>query len=95
MMFLQMQMFGAEWDDSAQLPVLDVCDRSMGQKDHVEAEDGRILHLGLDLEYLHVAGADRQVSIKKCLGACHLSPSSLLNDWSLRHTFHSIATIKL
>uniref|UniRef100_A0A3Q0QQY5 C3H1-type domain-containing protein n=1 Tax=Amphilophus citrinellus TaxID=61819 RepID=A0A3Q0QQY5_AMPCI len=40
--------------------VLDVCDRSMGQKDHVEAGAGHILDLGLDLEYLHVAGADRQ-----------------------------------
>nr|XP_019966452.1 PREDICTED: probable ribonuclease ZC3H12C isoform X1 [Paralichthys olivaceus]XP_019966453.1 PREDICTED: probable ribonuclease ZC3H12C isoform X1 [Paralichthys olivaceus] len=30
----------------------------MGQKDHVEA--GHILDLGPDLEYLHVAGADRQ-----------------------------------
>ena len=40
--------------------MLDVCDRSMGQKDHVEAGAGHILDLGLDLEYLHVAGADRQ-----------------------------------
>lgn len=44
--------------------VLDVCDRSMGQKDHVEAGAGHILDLdldlGLDLEYLHVAGSDRQ-----------------------------------
>ncbi|KAK5847631.1 hypothetical protein PBY51_016742 [Eleginops maclovinus] len=32
----------------------------MGQKDHVEAGAGLILDLGLDLEYLHVAGADRQ-----------------------------------
>ncbi|XP_069567969.1 probable ribonuclease ZC3H12C [Brachyistius frenatus] len=32
----------------------------MGQKDHVEAGTGRILDLGLDLEYLHVAGPDRQ-----------------------------------
>ncbi|XP_062270593.1 probable ribonuclease ZC3H12C [Scomber scombrus] len=32
----------------------------MGQKDHVEAGAGHILDLGLDLEYLHVAGADRQ-----------------------------------
>lgn len=39
--------------------MLDVCDRSMGQKDHVEAGTGH-LDLGLDLEYLHVAGADRQ-----------------------------------
>lgn len=40
--------------------MLDVCDRSMGQKDHAEAGAGHILDLGLDLEYLHVAGADRQ-----------------------------------
>lgn len=40
--------------------MLDVCDRSMGQKDHVEAGAGHTLDLGLDLEYLHVAGADRQ-----------------------------------
>lgn len=40
--------------------MLDVCDRSMGQKDHVEAGAGHILDLGPDLEYLHVAGADRQ-----------------------------------
>lgn len=40
--------------------MLDVCDRSMGQKHHVEAGAGHILDLGLDLEYLHVAGADRQ-----------------------------------
>lgn len=32
----------------------------MGQKDHVEAGAGHILDLELDLEYLHVAGADRQ-----------------------------------
>ncbi|KAG7503989.1 putative ribonuclease ZC3H12C [Solea senegalensis] len=32
----------------------------MGQKDHEEAGAGRILDLELDLEYLHVAGADRQ-----------------------------------
>lgn len=32
----------------------------MGQKDHVEAGEGHILHLGLDLEYLQVVGADRQ-----------------------------------
>lgn len=32
----------------------------MGQKDHVEAAAGHILDLGLDLEYLHVAGSDRQ-----------------------------------
>ncbi|XP_038133584.1 probable ribonuclease ZC3H12C [Cyprinodon tularosa] len=32
----------------------------MGQKDHVEAGTGHILDLGPDLEYLHVAGADRQ-----------------------------------
>ncbi|MED6286769.1 hypothetical protein CHARACLAT_009490 [Characodon lateralis] len=32
----------------------------MGQKDHVEAGAGDILDLGPDLEYLHVAGADRQ-----------------------------------
>lgn len=40
--------------------MLDVCDTSMGQKDHVEAGADHILDLGLDLEYLHVAGADRQ-----------------------------------
>uniref|UniRef100_A0A096MH21 Probable ribonuclease ZC3H12C n=1 Tax=Poecilia formosa TaxID=48698 RepID=A0A096MH21_POEFO len=34
------------------------CDGSMGQKDHVEA--GAVLDLAPDLEYLHVAGADRQ-----------------------------------
>ncbi|KAL6115463.1 zc3h12c [Pungitius sinensis] len=32
----------------------------MGQKDHVEAGAGHILDLGLDLEYLHVAGFNRQ-----------------------------------
>uniref|UniRef100_A0A8C2WJK7 C3H1-type domain-containing protein n=1 Tax=Cyclopterus lumpus TaxID=8103 RepID=A0A8C2WJK7_CYCLU len=32
----------------------------MGQKDHVEAGAGHILDLGLDLEYLHIAGSDRQ-----------------------------------
>ncbi|XP_034033659.1 probable ribonuclease ZC3H12C [Thalassophryne amazonica] len=32
----------------------------MGQKDHVEAAAGHILDLGLDLEYLHIAGADWQ-----------------------------------
>uniref|UniRef100_A0A3Q3MX96 Probable ribonuclease ZC3H12C n=1 Tax=Mastacembelus armatus TaxID=205130 RepID=A0A3Q3MX96_9TELE len=32
----------------------------MGQKDHVEAGADHIFDLGLDLEYLHVAGADRQ-----------------------------------
>lgn len=40
--------------------MLDVCDRSMGQKDHVEAGAGHILDLGSDLEYLHVVRADRQ-----------------------------------
>lgn len=38
---------------------LDVCEPSMGQKDHAESAAGHILHLGLDLEYLHVARADR------------------------------------
>ncbi|XP_041835106.1 probable ribonuclease ZC3H12C [Melanotaenia boesemani] len=32
----------------------------MGQKDHVEAGAGHILDLELDLEYLHIVGADRQ-----------------------------------
>ncbi|KAM8872328.1 putative ribonuclease ZC3H12C isoform 1-T2 [Synchiropus picturatus] len=32
----------------------------MGQKDHVEAGAGHIVDLALDLEYLHVAGANRQ-----------------------------------
>ncbi|XP_061571936.1 probable ribonuclease ZC3H12C [Cololabis saira] len=32
----------------------------MGQKDHGEAGSGHILALGPDLEYLHVAGAERQ-----------------------------------
>ncbi|XP_037829721.1 probable ribonuclease ZC3H12C isoform X2 [Kryptolebias marmoratus] len=32
----------------------------MGQKDHVEAGAGHVLDLGSGLEYLHVAGADRQ-----------------------------------
>lgn len=32
----------------------------MGQKDHVEAGAGHLLELGPDVEYLHVAGADRQ-----------------------------------
>ncbi|XP_035501288.1 probable ribonuclease ZC3H12C [Scophthalmus maximus] len=32
----------------------------MGQQDHVDAGAGHILDPGLDLEYLHVAGADRQ-----------------------------------
>lgn len=45
---------------SHQPGALDVCDSSMGQKDHVDAGAGHILDLGLDLEYLHVAGADRQ-----------------------------------
>lgn len=40
--------------------MLDVCDTPMGQKDHVEAGASHILDLGLDLEYLHVAGSDRQ-----------------------------------
>uniref|UniRef100_A0A672FI28 C3H1-type domain-containing protein n=1 Tax=Salarias fasciatus TaxID=181472 RepID=A0A672FI28_SALFA len=37
----------------------------MGQKDHVEAGDGHILDLGLDLEYLHVAGADRPPAMEE------------------------------
>lgn len=40
--------------------MLDVWYRSMGQKDHVEAGAGHILDLGPDVEYLHVAGSDRQ-----------------------------------
>lgn len=38
--------------------MLDVCDGSMGQKDHVEAGD--VLDSASNLEYLHVAGADRE-----------------------------------
>lgn len=53
-------MSRALWVGSSQPGVLDVCDTSMGQKDHVEAGAGHILDLGLDLEYLYVAGADRQ-----------------------------------
>ncbi|KAF7215326.1 probable ribonuclease ZC3H12C [Nothobranchius furzeri] len=33
----------------------------MGLKDHLEDGTGHILNLGLDLDYLHVDGADRQV----------------------------------
>lgn len=41
----------------------------MGQKDHVEAAAGHILDPGLDLEYLHVAGTDRQA------GGTHAAPA--------------------
>lgn len=50
--------------------MLDVCDRSMGQKDYGEAGSGHILDLGLDLEYLHIAGAERQAG-------CALTPPSM------------------
>lgn len=59
-LFLKAPMSRALWVGSSRPRVLDVCDRSMGQKDHVEAGAGHILDLGLDLEYLHVAGADCQ-----------------------------------
>ncbi|XP_067116381.1 probable ribonuclease ZC3H12C [Osmerus mordax] len=36
----------------------------MGLKDHVEDGAGRILDLGLDLEYLHVEGANRQAGVE-------------------------------
>lgn len=39
---------------------MDVCDKPMGQKDYVEPGAGHILELGLDLEYLYVAGPERQ-----------------------------------
>ncbi|XP_024150349.1 probable ribonuclease ZC3H12C [Oryzias melastigma] len=42
----------------------------MGQKDYGEAGPGHILDLGLDLEYLHVVGADRQAG-------CALTPPSM------------------
>uniref|UniRef100_A0A3B3HED5 C3H1-type domain-containing protein n=1 Tax=Oryzias latipes TaxID=8090 RepID=A0A3B3HED5_ORYLA len=42
----------------------------MGQKDYGEAGSGHILDLGLDLEYLHIAGAERQAG-------CALTPPSM------------------
>ncbi|XP_028323093.1 probable ribonuclease ZC3H12C [Gouania willdenowi] len=42
----------------------------MGQKDHVEAGAGHILDLGLDLEYLHVAGADRPPAMEEQEESC-------------------------
>ncbi|XP_048834253.1 probable ribonuclease ZC3H12C isoform X1 [Brienomyrus brachyistius] len=41
-------------------PDLDVSDGFMGLKDHLEDGVGRILDLGLDLDYLHVETMDRQ-----------------------------------
>ncbi|XP_021453415.2 probable ribonuclease ZC3H12C [Oncorhynchus mykiss] len=40
----------------------------MGLKDHLEDETGHILNLGLDLDYLHVEGTDRQASLSATVG---------------------------
>ncbi|KAM4608236.1 putative ribonuclease ZC3H12C [Polymixia lowei] len=44
----------------------------MGLKDHLEDGTGRILCLGLDLDYLHVEGADRQASLSTGVGSEHV-----------------------
>ncbi|XP_054471673.1 endoribonuclease ZC3H12A-like [Anoplopoma fimbria] len=41
----------------------------MGVKDHLEDGTGHILSLGLDLDYLHVEGAGRQVGLSTVTGA--------------------------
>lgn len=41
----------------------------MGLKEHLEDETGRILSLGLDLEYLHVEGSVRQADLSATAGA--------------------------
>ncbi|XP_042350337.1 probable ribonuclease ZC3H12C [Plectropomus leopardus] len=41
----------------------------MGVKDHLEDGTGHILSLGLDLDYLHVEGAERQVGLSTGTGA--------------------------
>jgi len=41
----------------------------MGVKDHLEDGTGHILSLGLDLDYLHVAGAERQAGLSTVTGA--------------------------
>ncbi|XP_031729860.1 ribonuclease ZC3H12A-like [Anarrhichthys ocellatus] len=44
----------------------------MGVKDHLEDGTGHILSLGLDLDYLHVEGAERQVGLNTVTGAGHI-----------------------
>lgn len=41
----------------------------MGVKDHLEDGTGHILSLGLDLDYLHVDGAERQAGLNTVTGA--------------------------
>ncbi|XP_070832440.1 probable ribonuclease ZC3H12C [Chaetodon trifascialis] len=41
----------------------------MGVKDHLEDGTGHILSLGLDLDYLHVEGAERQAILSTVIGA--------------------------
>lgn len=41
----------------------------MGVKDHLEDGTGHILSLGLDLDYLHVDGTERQASLSSATGA--------------------------
>ncbi|XP_075993950.1 putative ribonuclease ZC3H12C [Genypterus blacodes] len=43
----------------------------MGLKDHLEDGTGRILSLGLDLDYLHVEGTERQVCLSAGRNAHH------------------------
>lgn len=44
----------------------------MGVKDHLEDGTGHILSLGLDLDYLHVEGAERQAGLNTVTGAGHI-----------------------
>ncbi|XP_059199143.1 probable ribonuclease ZC3H12C [Centropristis striata] len=44
----------------------------MGVKDHLKDGTGHILSLGLDLDYLHVDGAERQVDLSTVTGAGNL-----------------------
>ncbi|XP_029315366.1 probable ribonuclease ZC3H12C [Cottoperca gobio] len=44
----------------------------MGVKDHLEDGTGHMLSLGLDLDYLHVEGAERQVGLSTVTGAGNL-----------------------
>lgn len=41
----------------------------MGLKNHLEDGTGHLLSLGLDLDYLHVDGAERQASLGSSMGA--------------------------
>lgn len=69
----------------------------MGVKDHLEDGTGHILSLGLDLDYLHVEGAERQVGLSTAtdagnIGVLQVRAGAQSNSNSFSSTSTSFST---